>query len=119
MAILNRRADMEAWKTLVIDSLRDLSDRTAQERSWLIHRDGAVPSPVEIVSTLFDDSGLGDLLDQGPVFSPETDALLVQLGELVDNLNLQEPPEKLLMDPRWQALREHAAKALASLARQS
>ena len=100
---------MEAWKSLVVDTLADLSDRTAQERSWLIHRDGAVASPVELISRLFDDSGVSDLMEQGPVFSLETDALLGRISDLVDGLDLGQPPEKLLQDPAWTQLRELAA----------
>jgi hypothetical protein len=110
---------MEPWKALVIDSLRDLSDRVGQERSWVVHRDGAIPTPVELVESLFDDSGLGDLLADGPVFSPETDALLSSIGDAVDSLDLRQPPETLLADPRWQALRELAARALAAVTRET
>ena len=108
---------MEPWKVTVIDSLRDLSDRAAQERSWLLHRDGAVPSPVELISSLFDDSGLGDLLDDGSVFSPGTDRLLRELSTMVDQVDLSQPPERLLNDTRWQKLREQAAHAHAAVAR--
>ncbi len=108
---------MEPWKATVIDSLRDLSDRVAQERSWLIHRDGSVPSPVELVSSLFDDSGLGELLGDGSVFSPDTDQLLRQLSTMADEVDLSQPPERLLNDPGWQQLREQAAHAHAAVTR--
>jgi hypothetical protein len=110
---------MEPWKVTVIDSLRDLSDRSAQERSWLLHRDGAVPSPVELISSLFDDSGLGDLLKDGAVFSADTDRLLRQLSTMADEVDLSQSPEKLLNDPRWQQLRDRAAQAHAAVTQET
>ena len=50
---------------MVMDCLAELGSREEQERLWLSSgADGTeVSSPVEAVSTLFDESGLGDALD--------------------------------------------------------
>jgi hypothetical protein len=89
-------------KTLVVRGLHELCDQTVWER-W---------SPTEIVCELFDDSGLAGLLERGAVFSGEADNLLRALGEKVTQVDLDQPPEALSRDPRWQEIQALARATL-------
>jgi hypothetical protein len=80
---------LEPWQTMVLETLRELSDASLQERVWLRGEGGEVSSPTEVVNQLFDDSGLSDLLEGDLVFSEEADFALRQLSEHVDTINLR------------------------------
>jgi hypothetical protein len=63
---------------------------------------------------LYDDTSLGDLLEscgQEPVFSPEADMLLVELGDLLDEIDLYSDVATLLSHPKWLEVRRLAKKA--------
>jgi hypothetical protein len=76
------------------------------------------PSPEELVCQLFDDSGLGDMLEAGEVFfSPECDALLEELGRKVDDVRFDQPVSSLLEDPAWREIGLLAKVALLKIER--
>lgn len=93
------------------DALHELSDASFQERVWLRGEGGEVSSPSEAVNQLFDDSGLGDLLEGGLVFSEKADATLRRLGEHMSKINFDQPVEDLLADRHWLKLRELSLQA--------
>jgi hypothetical protein len=99
----------------VVDGLRELSDIDLQRRSWVEGLGGRLPSPVELVCQLFDDSGLGDLLDIGRVFSVESDGALKELGRRVSLVNMDQPLDDLLEDPDWHRVVKKAKEALLNL----
>ncbi|MCX5742961.1 MAG: hypothetical protein NT062_10745 [Proteobacteria bacterium] len=109
-----KEVEMESWQRMVVDCLRDLSDAALQNRLWG-DSEPKQPSPTEIVNQLFDDSGLGDLLDAGPVFSPEADLILKGLSLHIDSIDFDQSIEDLLADERWIGARQLAATALRAV----
>lgn len=63
---------------IVEEALRELSDERAQERLWSSSGETDVSSLTEAKSRLWDDSGLGDEMERGVVYTKEIDALLRQ-----------------------------------------
>ena len=102
----------EPWQQLVIDTLKELSDESFQERAWVRGEGDGISSPLETVNQLFDDSGLGDLLVAGGAFSDGADMALRKLGNLVDAIDFERPIEDLLADSNWLKLRLLAAQAM-------
>ena len=97
---------VEPWQRLVLECLQELSDASLQDHAW-----PNSSSPSETVNQLFDDSGLGDLLETGVVFSEQADATLRQLSEYVDAIDFECSVEDLLADQRWSKVRELASQA--------
>jgi hypothetical protein len=105
---------LEPWQQLVLDTLRELSDASFQTRVW-VRCENEISSPTEAVNQLFDDSGLGDLLEGELVFSEKADLLLKELSRHVDTINFEQPIEELLSDDRWPKLRQLAADAMSEV----
>jgi len=104
----------QPWQALILDALDELTDLNFQIEVWLrAERPGIVSSPVEAVNGLFDDSGLGDLLKRGPVFSEPADSTLRALKSLLDSIDFEQAD--LLTDPRWDSVRKLAATALVQV----
>ena len=79
---------------LVLEGLDELSDEDRQDRLWRSDgNDGEVSSLEEAWATAFDDSGLADALERGPVYSEGCDGDLVRLGRLLRRLPIKSPPE--------------------------
>jgi hypothetical protein len=106
---------MKGWQETVKSSLQQLSSLEAQRLSWIEGVTGLLPSPEEIICQLYDDSGLGDLLDDGAVFSPDCDAALRKLGQAVALVNTNQPTYLLLADPEWHAVVVMAREALREM----
>lgn len=107
----------EDWIDSVIEALTDLADLDAQVSGW-ISDDGPqwFNDPGELCCFLFDDTGLGDLLEKGPVFSPELDAVLSEIGVVTDRVDFTQRTETLLKDPDWLLTAALARRALQMLA---
>ncbi|MCP4658339.1 MAG: hypothetical protein GY856_23240 [bacterium] len=104
----------EAARQQVLQCLRELGDPTFQERVWLRGEGPEVSSYQELVSQLYDDTTLGDLLedtDGGQVFSPEADLLLHELSNALDRMTPAMGLEAMLQHPKWERIRELAARA--------
>lgn len=57
-------------------------------------------------------------LKKGPVFTPEIDAILSELGLVTDRVDVTQAPEALLKDPDWERMAALAARrAIAQGAR--
>ena len=108
---------LTTWQQTVVDCLRELSDTEQQKRSWLDKDGTEFPSPEEIVCQLFDDSGLGDMLEAGEAFSPECDALLGELRRKVAGMRLDQPVSALLEDHAWREIGSMAKAALRKIER--
>jgi hypothetical protein len=102
----------EYWKQAVIEGLDELSNQEFQEWVWLRHEGSEISSPGESVCELFDDTGLGDLMEIGGVFSDKADQLLEDLQRSLKRINLYQPIEKLLSSREWIDIRELALQAL-------
>lgn len=103
---------LEPWQEMVVSTLVELSDVSFQERVWVRHEGGEISSPSESVNQLFDDPGLGDLLEAGHVFSNQADRNLRRLSICVDSVDFDKPIESLLVDERWLNVRQLAWQAL-------
>lgn len=65
MAVLTGVAGLsrEAWLDGFTESLSDAADLDKQKEAWVEVKRVELPSPVELLCQIFDDSGVGDLLD--------------------------------------------------------
>ena len=106
---------MEPWQRLILEALQELSDASFQDRAWRRREGSEISSPNEVVNQLFDDSGLGDLLEDGLVFSEQADSTLQQLSRYIDTIDFERPVDDLLVDERWTKVRELAAQARAEV----
>ncbi len=108
----------EAILARVREGLEELSDPEFQERVWVRGEGAEVSSPVETISQLFDDSGLGDLLAESksePVISATVDGLLTRLSSLVDQVDLGGEPAQVLRAPEWVEVRRTAREVLDAM----
>jgi hypothetical protein len=109
---------MTVYQRVVLQALSEIADRRFQERVWLSAEGPEIGSLIEAVNRLFDDSGLGDVLGKGTVFSAEVDELLTELDRLVVPLTEEhQNPAALLKDSRLARIRELAASALFAIVR--
>jgi hypothetical protein len=100
-------------RSLIVASLRELSDRTLQERFWLSDHEPALSSFSEAIERLFTDSGLAEALRAGnPGLSADADALLLKIEEEVLSVNTSVGPRTLLDDPAVERIRELARAIL-------
>ena len=101
--------------------LRELSDLEFQKRVWLRGEGPEVSSFVEVVCQLFDDTGIGDELNEktdGFVTSEELDPILRELGALIDSIDYRVPVIEILKHPNWQKvlmLSSHALTKMTSI----
>jgi hypothetical protein len=100
---------------LVRTCLKELSNKELQERLWSATGE-EVSSFEEAVCQLFDDSGLGDSLAKGEtVFSPELDALLLDLREHIRKVDPQESPMSIIESPTAVVIRALTYKILSQM----
>lgn len=105
----------QPWQALVLETLHELADVEFQAEVWLRgERPDVVSHPIETVNELYDDSGLGDLLEVGHVFSEPADSTLRRLRALLHTFDLGHR-ERLLTDARWGEVRRLAATALVQV----
>jgi hypothetical protein len=103
----------------VIECLDELADLEFQQRVWVRGEGPEVSSYVEVTCQLFDDTGLGDLLDAGS--APQILGLaateeLLRLSQLVDAVPSGIDDESLLRLPTWWEIVQTARKARGLLA---
>lgn len=99
--------------SVVSEALRELSDEDYQRRVWLAESGPEVGSLTEAIERLFDDSGLGDALeDSKTAYLPETVSALSELDSLLKQIDDRRSPAVTLSDPRLRRVRELAATAL-------
>lgn len=108
----------------ILDCLRDLTDRELQLRLWTGRgSNGEMWTFEEAVCQLYDDTGLGDALDQGCTgYSPEAEGSLRDLLRLLNRVPADASPESQVDHPAMIKARTAAGVALravgASLAKQ-
>jgi hypothetical protein len=103
------------WHAGFVQSLQEASDIERQRRAWVGRGDPSFPAPTELVCQIVDDSGLGDLLAEGVVFSKATDDMLRRLCSLAAELDLSAAPGALLSSEGWIGFAREAARALGSV----
>jgi hypothetical protein len=96
----------------VEDALRELADEGEQARLWLADAGPEIGSLDECICRLFDDSGLGDALDRGRVYTPEIDAGLRDLRQALSKIDRKCPVAMVLADPGLARARESAQMLL-------
>lgn len=115
MAVLNGVAGLgrEPWLDSFAESLRDAADLNGQKEAWVERKRVDFPSPVELLCQIFDDSGVGDLLDaQRCVFSTTTDAALRKLAKQAARLDLDQEPKQLVASEAWIEFALEASRVL-------
>lgn len=101
----------------VLQCLRELADRDFQERVWLRGQGNEVSTPSELVSQLYDDTGLGDLLDDSKIaITPQADRLLAELRRVLHQFDLYSGAEALLAEPEWLRVHELATQVMSVVA---
>lgn len=103
----------------IIEILRDLSDVGLQRREWVESQNSTVYFPSEMVSQLFDDTGLSDYLriDRCPrEISVELFQKFKELSQLTSKIDHLLPPEILLHSSEMEKVRKQAAVILDMLA---
>ena len=106
---------LEPWHESLIESLSWASDIDLQRREWTDNFALTVGTPTELVCQIFDDSGVGDLLELGFAFSDDIDGVLRRMSSLVPEIDLEQSPESLLMDLKWKNFCELSSVALAGI----
>lgn len=100
-------------RTSVIESLRELSDRSTQRRLWLSSGASEVSSFAEAVEQLFTDTGLGDALDKGQTgLGALAEAALSKLDSALRKVDRSMGPDRLIDSPQMAAVRALASAAL-------
>ena len=104
----------------VVECLNELADEDFQKRVWLASSGPEISSFDEAICRLFDDTGLGRLLEkQSPqVLSSEIDESLRELDKLViraSQLFHAMPPASMIEQPQMREIRCAAAKVLAQM----
>lgn len=101
------------YDDLVLSGLAQLAAAPSEQAiSWAGLRDGEMASFIEAIETLFDDSGLGDALDRGRVYSRESDDALRSLRRMAILMDDQQPIGQLVEDPNLASIRALAADLL-------
>lgn len=98
----------------MVDCLLELASTAFQERVWVRGEGPEVSSYVEVVCQLFDDTGLGDILESGlgsDVFGNEAGSELMRLRTLIDGLPQGLDAPSLLRHPIWKEVVGTAGRA--------
>jgi hypothetical protein len=99
---------------LVIECLRELSDRALQRRLWLSTGQDDVSSYTEAVEQLFTDSGLGDELARRTTgLGSDAEDALVDLRESLTLVDPKLPPGLLIESAEMEMVRRSASAALS------
>jgi len=103
-------------RNLILECLKELSDRQLQENLWMGRIPNQQSSFEEAVEGLFTDSGLGDELNKGTTgFSTEVETKLHELERQLGQVEAKGGPTKVINDPAMPRVRDLAAVALELL----
>jgi hypothetical protein len=103
-------------RNLILDCLKELSDRQLQENLWTGKIPNQQSSFEEAVEGLFTDSGLGDELRKGKTgFSTEAETKLHELERQVAKVDAKGGPTKVINDSAMPGVRDLAAVAFELL----
>jgi hypothetical protein len=106
-------------RSLILECLKELSDRQTQESLWKGRLPNQQSSFEEAVEGLFTDSGLGDELTKGATgFSNELATKLHELERQVSKVEATGGPTKVIDDPAMARVRDLASVALDLLKRE-
>lgn len=103
------------YKRILIDGLKELSDKDYQKRIWLNTGDkpGMTLSFIEAANNVFDDACVIDSLREGKIiFDKKVTKALWDLHDATDAVNEFRSQEEIINDPLMEIVREKAAQAL-------
>lgn len=110
-----RDTPFPGWRSFLIEVLAELAGCEAEWEKWIKSGEAELVDPVELACQLFDDSGLGDMLEAGPVFGESIDGRFRRLGEALDAVDSERGPEGLLGSPEWREVARLARELGAAL----
>lgn len=103
-------------KSLVRECLRELADYEFQKRTWLASTGPEVSSFSELISQLYDDTGLGDALEGADlIFDARIDGILREIDKAASHVNQRLPASQLLEEPSMKVIRRLATEAIEGL----
>lgn len=111
--------DLKAWRKVVEQTVGGIADESLQRRSWF-GLGPEVSSPDEEFNQLFGDAAIEEFLQRDDNGLNDLQAEAGRhLVKLMNDLLRQTPqhiePDDLIDDPRWQRIREAAARFSALL----
>jgi len=101
-------------------TLQELADIQFQNRTWLSANGKEISSFSELISQIFDDTGLAHLLQSGlPEQTLDSEAIkaLRELDASISNVDQSLPPFTLIHTPEMRSVRRCAADALRALSK--
>ena len=109
-----------AWKSFVIEAVRDVADREFQERSWFNKSTTEVSSPDEVICTLFDDALFEEFLESDEIGLNDIQRQLgKKLAKAMSQYNCiidtKLDAQAVFDDPTWGRIRKLAQDFLDSI----
>jgi uncharacterized protein YfaA (DUF2138 family) len=102
-------------KKLILECLKELADKSYQERVWTVSSGPEISSFTEAVNQLYGDSGLDTSFDKNEsVFGKDIDDKLKVFGTALQTIPHRRPPMDLINDDKMIPIRKTAAN-IASL----
>src|ERR1700730_18009285 len=106
-------------KKLIAECLKELSDKSYQERVWLASSGPEISSLTEATNQLFGDSGMHVYLEKNnQIYNKEIDDRLKELGNMLAAIPDNRHPSELIKDEKMVPVRKMAADILDLIERQ-
>jgi hypothetical protein len=103
----------------IMDCLKQLSDKTYQERVWTAASGPEISSYVEAMEQLYNGTGLSFAFEKGEqVFGKPIDDLLKEFRKILPTIHYMRPPMQLIEDPSMIPIRKAAAGILSLIEKQ-
>jgi hypothetical protein len=106
--------DLKVWRNIVTEVVGEIADENLQRRAWF-GIGPEVSSPEDDISAFFGDAAIEEFLNRDDTGLNETEIkagrdLFELMSELADQTPEHIDPHVLIDDPRWQKIREAAAR---------
>lgn len=101
---------------MIVEGLRELSNKDLQKKLWLSNGSADVSSFVEVVEHLFTDSGLSDALNEEDTGLPrEIEKDIKELAKSLDSIDGNRQPIEIIEDTKMSDIRRRVARLLEKL----
>jgi hypothetical protein len=101
----------KVYAHMILSSLDELGGIEHQRRVWIANGSSEMSSFIECFSILFDDSGLGDALDEGKVvFGEAIDSQLRELDTILSGVDTHRRASEIIDDPGFEDIRIFARR---------
>jgi hypothetical protein len=103
---------VKGWvnKKLILERLKELADKSFQERLWMASSGPEISSFVEAVNQLYGDSGLDTAFDKNEaVFGKDIDDKLKVFGTALQTIPHKGPPMNIINNEKMIPIRKIAA----------